>query len=319
MIMKNAMIFPGQGSQKVGMGKDLADSFPVAKNVFEAVDDALNIKLSSIIWEGRLEELTLTENAQPALMANSMAILSVLESEGLNMQFLDFVAGHSLGEYSALCAAKSISIEDTAILLRRRGVAMQACVQTGEGAMAAIIGLNAAQIQEILDNFSGEGICQIANDNDPNQVVISGTRSDVEKAIELTKKKGARRALPLNVSAPFHCKIMAPAANEMKEALKDIDINVPKVPIVMNTLAEAISHPEKIRTLLVDQIVGMVRWRETVKYIYGKGPASFYEVGSGKVLSGMVKRTEIDAQTLSISTYQDILETMRRLKNESAE
>ena len=315
--MKNAMIFPGQGSQKVGMGKDLADSFPVAKNVFEAVDDALNIKLSSIIWEGRLEELTLTENAQPALMANSMAILSVLESEGLKMQFMDFVAGHSLGEYTALCAAKSISIEDTAVLLRRRGVAMQACVQTGEGSMAVILGLNAAQIQEILDNFSGEGICQIANDNDPNQVVISGNRSDVDKVIELTKKKGAKRSLPLNVSAPFHCEIMAPAANEMKEALKDIHINVPKIPIVMNTIAEAITDPEKIRTLLVDQIVGMVRWRETVSYIYGKGPARFYEVGSGKVLSGMVKRTEIDAQTLCISSYQDILEAMRGLKNGS--
>ena len=315
--MKNAMIFPGQGSQKVGMGKDLADSFPVAKNVFEAVDDALNIKLSSIIWEGRLEELTLTENAQPALMANSMAILSVLESEGLKMQFMDFVAGHSLGEYSALCAAKSISIEDTAVLLRRRGVAMQACVQTGEGSMAVILGLNAAQIQEILDNFSGEGICQIANDNDPNQVVISGNRSDVDKVIELTKKKGAKRALPLNVSAPFHCEIMAPAANEMKEALKDIHINVPKIPIVMNTIAEAITDPEKIRTLLVDQIVGMVRWRETVSYIYGKGPARFYEVGSGKVLSGMVKRTEIDAQTFCISSYQDVLEAMRGLKNGS--
>ncbi len=313
--MKNVMIFPGQGSQKVGMGKDLADGFSAARHVFEAVDDALNMNLSSIIWEGRLDELTLTENAQPALMANSMAILAVLESEGLNIGSFDFLAGHSLGEYSALCAAKAISIDDTARLLRRRGVAMQSCVQPGEGAMAAILGLSANQIQEILENFSGEGICQIANDNDPNQVVISGNRADVDKVIDLTKKKGARRALPLNVSAPFHCKIMAPAANEMKDALKDIKISMPKVPIVMNTLAKAITDPEKIRILLVDQIIGMVRWRETVSNIYGHGPATFYEVGPGKVLSGMVKRIEVDAHTVSISTYEDILATMESLQN----
>ena len=308
------MIFPGQGSQKIGMGKDLADAFSVARQVFEAVDDALSMNLSSIIWDGQLDELTLTENAQPALMANSMAILAVLESEGLDIEFFSFVAGHSLGEYSALCAAKAISIEDTARLLRRRGLAMQSCVEPGEGAMAAILGLTADQIQEILTGFSGEGICQIANDNDPNQVVISGNRPDVNKVIDLTKKKGARRAIPLNVSAPFHCKIMAPAAHEMKEALEDIQIVSPKVPIVMNTVAQAITDPEIIRKLLVDQIVEMVRWRETVSYIYGKGPATFYEVGPGKVLAGMVKRIEMNAKTICISTYQDILETLGELE-----
>ena len=315
--MKNAMIFPGQGSQKVGMGKDLADFYPAAKHVFESVDEALGVNLSSIIWNGDQETLTLTENAQPALMATSMAILAALESEGLNFSFFNLVAGHSLGEYSALCAVKSISLQDTARLLRQRGIAMQTCVKEGEGAMAAILGLTILQIEEVLGNFSGTGICQIANDNDPNQVVISGHRSDVEQVIELLKKKGARRALPLQVSAPFHCDIMAPAAGVMRDALSDIFIDKPLLPIVMNTQAKAVIEPEEIRLFLVDQIVSMVRWRETVENIFGDGPASFYEVGSGKVLSGMVKRIVPEANTLNVSSCQEIATIIESLNDEN--
>lgn len=309
------MIFPGQGSQTVGMGKELASNYPPALQVFQAVDDALGVNLSELIWDGKIEDLTLTENAQPALMANSMALLAVLETEGLDIQIFDFMAGHSLGEYSALCAAKAISLQDTAKLLRRRGVAMQSCVKPSEGAMAAILGLSAEKIEEILGNFSGNGVCQIANDNDPNQVVISGHQSEVNEVIELTKKNGARRALKLNVSAPFHCQIMAPAAEVMKEALADVEISKPKVPIVMNTLAKAVEDPEYLRTLLYDQIVGTVRWRESVSYMHSEGITNFYEVGPGKVLSGMIKRIEKNANTESVSSAEDILVTIESLKH----
>lgn len=306
--MNKAIIFPGQGSQKIGMGRDVAYAYPAAKQVFEEVDDALKMKLSHIIWDGNLEDLTLTENAQPALMANSMAILAALETEGINIKSYDFVAGHSLGEYSALCAAKAISLGDSAKLLRRRGIAMQSCVKAGEGTMAAILGLSANQITEVLNEFEGPGICQIANDNDPNQVVISGHCIAVSEVIELAKKKGARRALPLNVSAPFHCKLMAPAAEIMKETLASIKIIKPRVPIIMNTRAEVVVEPEQIREFLVDQIIETVRWRETIAYIYDHGVSAFYEIGSGKVLSGMVKRVVGDSKTVSISSYKDILE-----------
>jgi len=315
--MKQAMIFPGQGSQKVGMGKDLANSYPAAKQVFEAVDDALDMRLSSIIWDGNLEELTLTENAQPALMASSMAVLAALETEGIEIDFFDFVAGHSLGEYSALCAAKSISIEDTARLLRRRGMAMQSCIDSKDGAMAAILGLSSTVIEEILREQPKIGICQIANDNDPNQVVISGHRSAVDRVIEASKKRGAKRALLLNVSAPFHCQIMAPAAEVMREALSDIRILRPHVPVVMNTRANSVVDPEQIRSLLVEQIVEMVRWRETVGYIFGRGPATFYEIGAGKVLSGLVKRIVPDARIFNTSSAQDILSTIESLNNDT--
>ena len=300
--MKNAIIFPGQGSQKVGMGKELAAQHPAAKEVFQAVDDALNKKLSQIIWEGDLDELTLTENAQPALMASSMAIFAVLEAEGLQPEFAAFMAGHSLGEYTALCAAKAISLSDTARLLCTRGKAMQSCVEDGEGAMAAMIGLTAVQIQELLNDFSEQGICTIANDNDPTQVVISGASSAVAQVAELAKKNGARRILPLKVSAPFHCALMEPAA----------------IPVVMNTRAEAIVDPEQIRSFLVDQVVGMVRWRETIEFMGLEGVNAFYELGVGKVLSGMVKRISSDMVTVNVASSEDIDATIGDIKNASA-
>ena len=274
--MKNALIFPGQGSQKIGMGKSLANEYQAAREIFEAVDDALNFKLSKIIWAGDLDELTLTENAQPALMASSMAILTALKSDGFDTESVDLMAGHSLGEYTALCASESISLSDTARLLRIRGQAMKACVKNGEGAMAAILGLSAKQIQEVLDNFSGQGVCAIANDNDPTQVVISGHRSAVDKVIELAKKSGARRVLPLKVSAPFHCQIMQPACKMMEDALSSVAISQPKVPVVMNTRAVAVTDPKDIRLFLVDQIVGMVRWRDIINFMHDRGVYTFY-------------------------------------------
>ena len=316
--MKNAIIFPGQGSQKVGMGKELAAQHPAAKEVFQAVDDALNKKLSQIIWEGDLDELTLTENAQPALMASSMAIFAVLEAEGLQPEFAAFMAGHSLGEYTALCAAKAISLSDTARLLCTRGKAMQSCVEDGEGAMAAIIGLTAVQIQELLNDFSEQGICTIANDNDPTQVVISGVSSAVAQVAELAKKNGARRILPLKVSAPFHCALMEPAAIVMQDALASISIKQPRLPVVMNTRAEAIVDPEQIRSFLVDQVVGMVRWRETIEFMGLEGVNAFYELGVGKVLSGMVKRISSDMVTVNVASSEDIDATIGDIKNASA-
>jgi [acyl-carrier-protein] S-malonyltransferase len=315
--MKNAIIFPGQGSQKIGMGKDLAVEYTAAREVFAVVDDALNMKLSNIIWTGDLNELTLTENAQPALMASSMAIIAVLKSEGLEIEFSEFMAGHSLGEYTALCAAESISLADTARLLRTRGLAMQSCLGNDEGAMAAILGLSANQIQEVLDNFSEKGICTIANDNDPTQVVISGHRPVVDKVINLLKKAGARRVLPLKVSAPFHCEIMQPAAQIMQEALANVTVKRPKVPIVMNTRAEAIVDPEQIRSFLVDQIVGMVRWRETINYMHQEGVTTFYELGVGKVLSGMVKRISVGAKTVNVASSEDVKVMLGGISNAS--
>ena len=315
-LIKNAIIFPGQGSQKIGMGKGLSEKYPAAREVFEAVDDALNMKLSEIIWTGDIKELTLTENAQPALMASSMAIMAALDSEGINLQ-PDYMAGHSLGEYTALCASASISLSDTAKLLRTRGLAMQSCVENGEGAMAVILGLSAEQIQEVLNKFSGQGVCSIANDNDPTQVVISGHRAAVDKVIDLAKASGSRRALALKVSAPFHCKIMQPAAEIMKDAVSSITINKPKVPIVMNTLAEAVTETNEIKSILVDQIVGMVRWRETIDYMFTHGVSNFYEVGVGNVLSGMVKRITQEVSTVNVVSPEDIKSTHGGKSNDS--
>ena len=304
--MSRAFVFPGQGAQTIGMGKALQDAYPAARAVFQEVDDALGETLSSLIWEGDIAELTLTQNAQPALMATSMAALAALEAEGLGMSQVGFVAGHSLGEYSALCAAGSISLADTARLLRIRGLAMQDAVPVGVGAMAAILGLNAQAVAAIAEEAAGDQVCQAANDNDPAQIVVSGHRGAVERAIEIAKAKGAKRALLLPVSAPFHCALMEPAAAVMGEALAGVVILDPSVPVVVNVRAEAVTEADRIRALLVAQITGAVRWRESVEWMVAAGVTDFWEIGAGKALSGMIKRIERTATQRAIGTPEDI-------------
>jgi len=310
--MTTALVFPGQGSQAVGMGKGLAEAFPAAREVFERVDSALLQKLSHLIFEGPEAELILTANAQPALMAVSIAALSVLESEAGFRIAKDaaFVAGHSLGEYSALCAAGSLTLEDSARLLRLRGEAMQEAVPVGEGAMAALIGLDFGVAMRLAGQAASDlyltgAICQAANDNGGGQVVISGTKDAVERAIELAKLAGARRALLLPVSAPFHCALMQPAARAMEAALKDIEISRPKPPLVANVTAAAVVDPEDIRRTLVAQTTGTVRWRESVEYMSAKGVTRFIEVGAGKVLAGLIKRIADGATAISLGTPAD--------------
>lgn len=291
VTMTRAFVFPGQGAQTIGMGKALADAYPAAKAVFEEVDNALGEKLSALIWEGEQDQLTLTENAQPALMATSLAVLRALESEG--MVFADaaaFVAGHSLGEYSALAAAGALSISDAARLLRTRGKAMQEAVPVGEGAMAALLGLDFATAKAVAREAAMGEVCQAANDNDPGQVVVSGHKDAVERAVDLAKEKGAKRAVLLPVSAPFHCILMEPAARVMADALEHVDINEPVVPVVANVVAEAISDPATIRSLLVDQVTGAVRWRESVMWMARNGVDEAWEIGAGKALSGMIRQ-----------------------------
>ena len=306
--MAIAFIFPGQGSQAPGMGKALADSFAPARAVFEEVDAALGQKLSALMFEGPESELTLTANAQPALMAVSMAVLRVLEAEaGLDMaRDVKFVAGHSLGEYSALAAAGSFTLADTARLLRLRGEAMQKAVPAGQGAMAALLGLDYDTGVAIAAEAAQGEVCQIANDNGGGQVVASGSKAAVERAVEIAKAKGARRAIMLQVSAPFHCALMQPAAEAMAEALGGVDIKVPKILLVANVLAAATSDPGEIRKRLVDQVTGTVRWRECMLYMAHEGVNSFYEIGSGKVLSGLVKRIAEGATGTSIGQPADI-------------
>jgi [acyl-carrier-protein] S-malonyltransferase len=312
--MKTALVFPGQGSQTVGMGKALADEFPVAREVFSRVDAALSQDLSKLMFEGPEAELTLTANAQPALMATSIAALRVLETEtGFNpARDAAYVAGHSLGEYSALCAAGSITLEDAARLLRLRGEAMQKAVPIGEGAMAAILGLEFGAVVKIATQAASDlyltgAICQAANDNGGGQVVVSGTKPAVERAMELAKLAGAKRALLLPVSAPFHCALMQPAAQAMAEALKGVKLRPPKPPLVANVEAEAVTRSEAIRSGLVAQVTATVRWRDSVAYMSAKGVTRFIEFGSGKVLSGLIKRiVESSATIISIGAPADI-------------
>ena len=308
--MSRAYVFPGQGAQTIGMGRALAEAYPAARAVFDEVDDALDEKLSALIWEGSAEELVLTQNAQPALMATSIAALRALEAEGLGIGNADFVAGHSLGEYSALCAAGSLGLADTARLLRIRGRAMQEAVPVGVGAMAALLGLDFAAAAEVAAEAAqgpdGLEVCQAANDNDPAQVVVSGHRGAVERALEIAKAKGAKRAILLPVSAPFHCALMEPAAAVMGEALAGVVIEAPCVPVVVNVRAEAVTEPDRIRALLVAQVTGSVRWRESVLWMEGAGVTEFWEIGAGKALSGMIKRTAAGAVTRAIGTPEDV-------------
>ncbi len=308
--MSELWMFPGQGSQAVGMGKALAEAFPVAKAVFDEVDDCLNQKLSAIMFEGPEAELTLTENAQPALMAVSIAVVRVLEQEGNYKlaQKAKYVAGHSLGEYSALAAAGTFSLADAARLLKIRGKAMQAAVPVGVGAMAAILGLDLADVLAIATAASTEKeFCEVANDNSAGQVVISGHRAAVERAMELAKAKGAKRALALPVSAPFHCKLMAPAADAMADALANVKINAPLVPVIANVTCSPLSDPLTIRDALIKQVCGTVRWRESMSFAGSAlGVQRFVELGSGKVLAGLIKRIVDGSETMSLSSPQEI-------------
>ena len=306
--MTSAFVFPGQGSQAVGMGKALADNFAAARNVFEAVDDALGEKLTAIMWEGPADRLTLTANAQPALMAVSLAAMRVLESEaGVDIaRDAAFVAGHSLGEYSALAAAGALSIPDTARLLRIRGRTMQAAVPVGAGAMAALLGLEFAAVAAVAAEAAQGQVCQAANDNGGGQVVVSGDKAAVERAVEIAKGKGARRAMLLPVSAPFHCALMQPAADAMAEALAKIAIKPPAAPLVANVLARPISDPAEIVKSLVAQVTDTVRWRESIAFMANAGVDSFYEIGAGKVLSGLIKRIAEGAAGTAIGTPDDV-------------
>lgn len=306
--MTAAFTFPGQGSQTVGMGKALADAFPVAKAVFDEVDAALSEKLTAVIWDGPAESLQLTENTQPALMAVSIAALRVLEAEaGLSVaRDATFVAGHSLGEYSALAAAGSLSLADTARLLRTRGLAMQKAVPVGAGAMAALLGLDYEIAVAVADEAAQGQVCEAANDNGGGQVVVSGDKAAVDRAVEIAKAKGARRAMLLPVSAPFHCRLMQPAADTMAEALARVTVNKPVVPVVANVTAGPASDPDTIRRLLVEQVTGTVRWRESVAYMAAQGVSHFMEIGSGKVLTGLIKRIAKDAVGVAVGGPGDI-------------
>lgn len=304
--MAIAYVFPGQGAQTIGMGKALAEAYPAAQAVFDEVDEALGEKLSDLIWSGDLETLTLTQNAQPALMATSLAAMRALEAEGVAMQEGDCVAGHSLGEYSALAAAGALSVADAARLLRIRGAAMQEAVPVGVGAMAAILGLDFAKVTEIAQEAAGDQVCQAANDNDPSQVVVSGHKEAVERAAELSKAAGAKRAMLLPVSAPFHCALMAPAAERMQAALADVAISAPKVPVIANVRADGVTDPAQIKELLVEQVTGSVRWRESVMRMGEMGITTAYEVGAGKALSGMIKRINREITAYPAGTPEDI-------------
>jgi [acyl-carrier-protein] S-malonyltransferase len=314
--MTTAFTFPGQGSQAVGMGKLLADTFPEAKAVFDEVDNALDQKLSDVMWNGPESDLTLTANAQPALMAVSLATMRVLEAKGLDLKSsASFVAGHSLGEYSALAAAGSLDVATAAKLLRVRGDAMQNAVPVGQGAMAALLGLDFDAAAEIAKDAAQGEVCQAANDNAPGQVVVSGHVAAVERAVEIAKARGARRAVLLPVSAPFHCSLMGPAADAMADALANADISAPAVPLVANVLASAITDPAEIRERLIEQVTGTVRWRESISWLAGEGVDTFVEVGTGKVLTGMVKRITKEATGMAVNSPDDIDAVIEKLSS----
>ncbi len=306
--MAIAFVFPGQGSQDVGMGKELAQNFKVAADVFAEVDEALGQKLSAIMWDGPKETLTLTENAQPALMAVSMAVMRVLEREkGFVLKDkVKFVAGHSLGEYSALAAAGAFTLADTARLLKLRGQAMQKAVPVGQGAMTALLGVGLDVAEKIAAAAAGSDCCQVANDNEPTQVVLSGHKTAIDRVAEAGKAFGLRRAIPLPVSAPFHCALMQPAADAMAEALGKVTINAPAVPVIANVLAAPISDPAEIRKRLVEQVTGTVRWRECVLYMAANGITDLYEIGTGKVLSGLAGRIDKSLKATPVGTPADI-------------
>ncbi len=310
--MTRAFVFPGQGSQAVGMGRDLAEAFPEARLIFEEVDDALEQRLSRLMFEGPGNELMLTENAQPALMANSLAVLRVLEKEGgvVLADAASFVAGHSLGEYSALAAAGSLGLSDTARLLKTRGQAMQQAVPVGVGAMAALLGIDLDVARSVAADAAaggqGDEVCAAANDNAPGQVVISGHRSAVERAIEIAGERGAKRGMMLPVSAPFHCSLMAPAADAMEQALSKVEMAAPAVPVVANVSARAVSDPDTIRGLLVEQVTAPVRWRECVLYMRDNGVDSLVELGAGKVLTTLARRIDRELAASAAGTPDEI-------------
>lgn len=306
--MSVAFVFPGQGSQTVGMGRDLADAFPAAKAVFDEVDDALGQKLSQIMWEGPQETLTLTENAQPALMVHSLAVMRVLEVEkGLDLaRQVAFVAGHSLGEYSALAAAGAFSIADAARLLKLRGQAMQRAVPVGHGAMAALLGVGLDVARKIAADAAQGDVCDIANDNEPTQVVLSGHKTAIDRVAEVGKAHGLRRAIPLPVSAPFHCSLLQPAADAMAEALAKVTIRAPRVPVIVNVRAAPVTDPEEIKRCLVEQVTGTVRWRECVLAMVAAGVTHQFEIGSGKVLTGLAGRIDKALKTQAVGTPADI-------------
>ena len=304
--MSRAFVFPGQGAQTIGMGQALARAYPAAKAVFDEVDAALGEKLSVLIWEGEPDALTLTQNAQPALMATSLAAIRALEAEGVMVDQAQFVAGHSLGEYSALAAAGALSISDTAKLLRIRGQAMQEAVPVGVGAMAALLGLDFETVQAVAREAAQGEVCQAANDNDPSQVVVSGHKAAVERAVDLAKERGAKRAVLLPVSAPFHCALMQPAADVMAEALGAVEIKAPVVPLIANVSAAPVSDPDEIRALLVTQVTGLVRWRESVMAMDAAGVSEIWEIGAGKALSGMVRRINRDITCGAVGTPEDV-------------
>ncbi len=312
--MSRAFVFPGQGAQTIGMGRALADAYSAARAVFEEVDDALGEALSRLIWEGEQDALTLTRNAQPALMATSLAAMRALESEGVAVTDAAFLAGHSLGEYSALAATGALSVADTARLLRIRGQAMQEAVPVGVGAMAALLGLDFETAKSIAEEAAQGEVCQAANDNDPAQVVVSGHKAAVERAVGIARERGAKRAVLLPVSAPFHCALMQPAADAMQAALAGVEIAVPSVPVVANVRAAPVSDPDEIRALLVEQVTGSVRWRESVAFMGGAGVREIWEIGAGKALSGMIRRIDREIATRAVGTPEEVTAASESVK-----